>query len=179
MEGKRISEFNETEQYENLLKTVRDWTAETPGNWTRDHYGAELFKLVSAGFDSVTLKVLEEWVISADERQLRNVAALLRQANSNFVWDNSTFVINLLEKAQKFGNDCYRKVSSYLYELVLQGVRSGTPGQPFPQDIEQRDRSLELMKRLPVGSPAYKFYKTLYEEALAAIKRHSSDDIDD
>ena len=52
-----------------------------------------LFKLVSAGFDGVTLKILEEWVMSADERQLEAAAKLLHEANPSFVWENQQFVI--------------------------------------------------------------------------------------
>ncbi|MHB8279748.1 MAG: helix-turn-helix domain-containing protein [Candidatus Humimicrobiaceae bacterium] len=170
--------FHETSQYEQLLRTVRDWSTVKTGNWIRFHYSSDLFKLVSAGFDEVTLKVLEEWIMSANERQLEAAAALLSEANRTFVWEKQQFVIKILEQAQKFGNTCYKKVSSPLHASVLQGVKSGTPGQPFPEDIEQCDRSHELMQKLPIGSPAYNFYKALFEEAKAEIARHTIDDFE-
>ena len=54
---------------------------------------------------------------------------------------------------------------------AISGGRSGTVGEPYPQDIEQRDNSQELIERLALGSPPYKFYKSLYDHALWNIDR--------
>lgn len=173
--------FHETSQYEKILRTVRDWATENTPNWVRHHFGAELFKMVSAGFDDITIKVLEEWIMSANEQDLENAAALLREAENTFVWDHQEFIVNILERAHKFGDASYKRVSSFLHTSVFQGGRSGTPGQPFPEDIIQRDRSQEAISKLPVGTAAYKFYKMLYDEAIAEIKRHTygEDELDD
>lgn len=168
--------FYETAQYEDILRTVRNWVAEKTDNWISFHYRSNLFKLISAGFDRVTLKVLEEWVISSDQLELETAASLLSEAERTFIWDNQQYVINILERAQKFGSTCYKKVFSSLYASVIQGGRSRTPGQPFPENVEQRNRSQEIMLTLPVGSPAYKFYKTLYENAIANIARDTLED---
>lgn len=170
--------FHETVQYEQVLRTVRDWTTVKTGSWIRFHYGSDLFKLISAGFDDVTLKVLDEWIMSADEHQLTTAAALLSEAKNTFVWENQQFVINILEQAQKHGNACYKRVCSSLHTSVIQGGRSGIPGQPFPEDIEQRDRSYEAMSKLPLGSPAQRFFKMLYEAAKVEIERHTIEDIE-
>lgn len=173
--------FHETVQYEKILRTVRDWATEQTQNWVRHHFGAELFKMISTGFDDITLGVLEEWIMSASEQDLENAATLLREAENTFVWDHQDFVVNTLERAQKFGDTSYKRVSSSLHASVFQGGRSGTPGQPFPEDIIQRDRSQAAMLKLPIGSPAYRFYKMLYEEAIVEIKRHTygEDEFDD
>ena len=168
--------FYETNHYEQLLVTLRDWATKSTGSWIRSHYGAELFKLVSAGFGEATLKVLDEWIMSSDKRQLESAVSLLSEAPNSFVWERSEFVIRILEQAHKFGNASYERVCSSLYSSVIQGGRSGTPGQPFPEDITQRDRSLEMLSKLPIGSPAHKFYKTLYDEAITNIKRRTYDE---
>ncbi len=170
--------FSETPQYEQVLRQVRDWASQKTNSWIRSHYGADLFKSVSAGFDSSTLKVLEEWITSADQHQLESAASLLTEADNAFVWTHQEFVDNVLEAAQKFGNTCYRRVCSCFHSSLLHGVRSGTPGQPFPQDIEQRDKSFEIMSKLSPGSPAHKFYKNLHDEAKTEIERHTIEDFD-
>lgn len=171
--------FDETPQYEQVLRKARDWASQKTDSWIRSHYGADLFKSISAGFDSTTLKVLEEWIVSADQHQLESAASLLSEADNSFVWTHQDFVNNVLQAAQKFGDTCYRRVCSCFHSSLLHGVRSGTPGQPFPQDIEQRDRSFEIMSKLTPGSPAYKFYKNLHNEAKAEIERHTFEDLDD
>lgn len=170
--------FHETDQYEQSLRTVRNWATVETGNWIRFHYGADLFKLISAGFDSTTLKVLEEWIMSSNERQLEAAAALLGEAKKTFVWENQQFVVDILDQAQKYGSTCYNRVCSALHTSVIQGGKSGTPGQPFPEDLAQRDRSYEIMSKLPPGSPAQRFYKMLYEEAIIEIKRDTYDELD-
>lgn len=170
--------FHETTQYEQVLRKVRDWASEPTESWVRIHFGPDLFKLVSAGFDSTTLKILEEWLMSTDTKQIESAAALLSEAHRNFVWMNEDFVINLLERAYKVSSTCYRRVCSSLHTSLLQGVRSGTAGQPFPEDITQRDKSYEIMSKLTPGSPAYKFFKSLYEEAKIEIERNTIDEED-
>lgn len=170
--------FHETKQYEQILRIVRDWATATPENPIRFHYGADLFKSVSAGYDEVTLKVLEEWIDSANEHQLEAAAALLSEAGKVFVWDKKEFVINLLEKSQKYGDSCYKSVCSSLHSSVIAGGRSGTAGQPFPQDITQRDRSYQMMSEITPGSPAYRFYEMLYNSAKREIDLHTYDEED-
>jgi transcriptional regulator with XRE-family HTH domain len=170
--------FHETSQYEQILRTVRDWASVETGSWIRFNYGTDLFRLVSAGFDSVTLKVLEEWIMSADQQQLEIASAFLHEADNTFVWENTQFVIKILERAQKFGSTCYQHVCSSLYGSVIQGGKSGIPGQPFPEDVAQRDRSYILMTTLPLGSPAHRFFKMLYDGAKAEIDRSINRDLD-
>lgn len=175
--GPRL-QFSATKSYEKILRQVRDWASVETGNWMRSHYGADLFKMVSAGFDGATLNVLGEWINSNDTKKLESAAALLSEAPSGFVFAHPEYVVNVLEQAKKQGEACYKRVSSWLYGSAISGSRSGTPGQPFPQDIAQRDSSFDLMGKLPAGSPGYKFYKMLYEAAKANIERDTDEDLE-
>lgn len=169
---------SETKSYEELLRQIRDWTAVKTDNWIRPHYGADLFKMVSAGFDETTLKVLQEWIMSGDAGKLEAAASLLSEADPSFVFTNHEYVIDLLEQAKKQSESSYERVTSWLYGAAISGSRTGTPGQPFPRDIEQRDRSYGLMSQLPAGSPAHKFYKLLYDAAKANIERDTIEDFE-
>ncbi len=164
--------FHKTDQYEELLKDVRDWATIEKDGWMRFHYGSILFKMISSGFNEIALKVLGEWLFSTDESKLVAASTLIGEAPKNFVWEKQQFVIKVLDHAQKFGTKCYKRVSSSLYRSVQQGLKSGKAGQPFPADIEQRDKSSEMMRKLPPGSPEYRFYKALYEDAKSEIANH-------
>lgn len=170
--------FHETSQYEQILRAVRNWCFDKTGNWVFTYFGPRLFKMVSAGFDGTTLKILEEWILSADTHQLEAVAFLLREASPSFVWENQPFIVNLLNQAQRYGTTCYKRVSDSLYLTVVQGERHGPAGQPFPQDIELKERSYELMATLPIGSPAHRFYKLLFETAVKEISRRENEEFD-
>src|SRR5581483_11734992 len=131
--GLRISE---TKDYEDVLRSIRDWSATVTGSWVRAHYGADLFKMVSAGYDKATLNVLAEWINSGDIKKLEAAAALLSEAPNSFVFTHTDYVVATLEQANKLGKSCLDRVSSWLFGAAISGGRTGTPGQPFPQDIE-------------------------------------------
>ncbi len=168
----------ETEAYEKILRKVRDWGAEKTDSWIRSHYGASLFKMISSGFDRTTLKVLHEWIVSGDATKLEVAASFLHEAPHGFVFANHEFVIDLLNQAKKQSEECYENVCSSLYGSAISGSRHGTPGQPFPEDIAQRDNSHQLMMQLPTGSPAYKLYKALHESAKTSIQRSIDEDLE-
>lgn len=168
--------FSDTKAYEAMLRKVRNWAAVNTGNWMRAYYGANLFKMVSAGYDEATLEVLREWIVAGEVKKLEAAVELLREAPSDLVFTKSSYVAMTLEHARKHGKACFQRVSSLLFGLAMSGMRSGTPGQPFPRDIEQRDRSYELMVTLSPSSPAYGFYKTLHESAKANIERDTIED---
>lgn len=165
--------FYKSPLYEGMLRNVRDWAAQETGSWVRFYYGSELLKLVSAGFDDTTRRVLGEWILSSDERQMKVASTFLSKGGKNFVWNNEKYVADIIEDAHKLGPEFYKNVTRALYLSVVQGSKSGTAGEPFPEDIKQRDVSKERMDKLPVSSPLYRFYKMLFEEALSEIKRHN------
>lgn len=170
--------FRETAAYERILRRVRDWTNGNTESWHRRHYGPEIFKLVSTGFDEATLQVLDEWIMAPNQQQLETAAALLEEAGRSFVWQHPEFVASVLDRAQQFGDSCYQHVSASLHTAAIQGVHTRTPGQPSSDDIEVRDRAQQLMSALTPGSPAYRFYKALHGHATANIQRDTIDDDD-
>ncbi len=59
-----------------------------------------------------------------------------------------------MENADSMSPDCYSEVASAFHSAVMSGGKVGTPGEPFPQDIEQRDKSAQIAASLPPGSPS-------------------------
>jgi hypothetical protein len=57
------------------------------------------------------------------------------------------------------------------------GIRSGTPGEPFPETIEQRDKSRDIAKDLPAGSIEKRFYADIAKSADRDILRDIEDDL--
>ena len=57
-----------------------------------------------------------------------------------------------------------------MHGAVSSGAYSGTPGQPFPQDVEQRNRAHEVAGGLTPGSVEQKFYLALQQSAEERMK---------
>ena len=70
----------------------------------------------------------------------------------------------------RIGDDSYRSVSSSLAQCALSGTRSGTPGQPMPQDVAIKDQASAVAAQFSAGSPPYRFYNSLAGSAEGSIR---------
>ena len=98
------------------------------------------------------------------------MAYLLKDASAGFVFSHSDFISELLENAYRISDDCYLNVRSELHCCAVSGTRSGSPGQPMPQDVRLRDQAIEILKEFPAGSPTYQFYSSLIQHAENAMR---------
>ena len=123
------------------------------------------FKDISDGYCRAALDNLKPWIISGDRPKLEAAALLLRSAPADFLFEQKDFVIELLETANAFGEDCSRSVASDLFSCAVSGLREGHPGEPKNHDVDIRDRSNAALASLQTGSPAHKFYESLVRYA--------------
>jgi transcriptional regulator with XRE-family HTH domain len=159
-----------------LLRQVRDWIGSAPDSWQRQHYGPELFAAVASDYDAVVIDVLSEALNTGTPDAVNTVAAILREGPRALVWDNVDFVTKALSLAFEAGEEPGQRLSGALHGAVTSGVRSGTPGQPFAEDVEQQQRSLEVARSLIRGSIAERFYRSLAQAAQANMQWHADTD---
>ena len=154
---------------ETILREIRDTSLE-PGSSVK-YWIPQLFQEVSLDFESAaSLKVLNEWINSGNAVKIKSAARLVSDAQPAFVFKHVRFIANLLERAHAASLDCYQSVTSNLASSALSGTRSGTPGQPMPEDVAMRDQASAVMSQFDAGSPPYKFYDSLAKSAKASIK---------
>ena len=154
---------------ETILREIRDTSLE-PG-WSVAYWIPQLFREVSLDFESAaSLKVLNEWINSENAGRIQSAARLVSRAQPSFVFKHVEFIANLLERAHAASFDCYRSVASSLESSALSGTRSGTPGQPMPQDVATRDQASAVASQFDAGSPPYRFYASLAKSAKASIE---------
>lgn len=169
--------FGKHPQLPVLLRQIRDWMNEKPDSYYRAHDGADIFKLAAGGLGGkAVLAVLDEFVTSGEKNKVETVSDILRQASASFMWDNVDFVSRLLNSAAQHGEKCLRHVKSALYGAVISGSRSGTTGEPFPEDISQRDNAARIAASLTPGSIEEEFYRLLERQAVDNIRSHAEDD---
>ena len=154
---------------ERILRDIRDASVEhrrSVGYWI-----PQLFREVSSGFESASsLKVLDEWINSGSADRISSAAHLVSGARRDFVFKHVEFTSNLLERAYAANFGCYQSVSSSLTRSALSGTRSGTPGQPFPEDVAMKDHARAVAGKFDAGSPTDRFYASLAESAEASIR---------
>jgi ribosome-binding protein aMBF1 (putative translation factor) len=155
--------------YGDYLRRVLKWMAAETESWRRQHAGGELFALMARGFGEEALRVLREALSSGDVRQVKTVGYILRQAPRNILWEQVEFVTLALSIADNYGEEIIQQVAGGLHAAAFKGMAFGTPQQPFEKDIDQRDKSTEVLSQLQRGSLEEKFYRALAESAQRSI----------
>ncbi len=152
-----------------ILRDIRDTVLE-PGSLVK-WWVPKLFNEVSSGFDSCnSFMVLEEWINSGDVVKIEHAALLVSTAQPSFVFKNVPFTANLLERAHSAGHESYERVCGSLWSSSFSGTFSRTPGQPSQRHMTMKEKSLTLAAQFEIGSPTYKFYVSLAEDAEARME---------
>ena len=171
--------FRSQDDFPSILREVRDWIGEQQDSWPRRRVGAELFRLVADQlFDEQILDVLNEVLIDGSEEQIRTVGIILSKAPRTLLLENVEFVTRVLRAAERHGEECVRSVGGTLHSRVTTGTRQGTPGEPFPEDVMQRELAAEARSRLPKGSIEERFYRSLEQAAIESIRSQQERDAD-
>jgi hypothetical protein len=146
-----------------LLRQIRGWIAAKADSWHRQEMGAELFRTIAGPFDTSVVRVLDEGLSSGESDQVSAVAAILRKAPRDVVFNEVEFVRRALRAASRSGEIDVRRVAGALHTAASSGLRTGILGQPFELDVEQRDRAREIAAELPQGSVEHNFYQSMAE----------------
>ena len=160
--------------FPDLLRRVREWLAAAPDSPWRHYWGSRLFATVAGPFDAQTRQVIDEYLSEPDSNKIKTVRTMLSDAPRTLVWD-ADFVRRCLRAADMFGADDLAAVQSALYSAVFAGGRSAAIGEPFPQDVEQRDIATRLAARAVPGSVEEQFYKALSQSSQTWIDRATSE----
>ena len=165
-----VTGFNEVEDREGLVREVRDLALMDEG----DHlprWISRLFVAVSQGIDELGRSILQEWIDSESEDELRAVAALISEAHWRFCLDHHGFTAGLLRRAQEFGPELLDSCRGALLSSVNTRGGAGVVGQPMPQDLETRDRAQAIANGLRKGSVEREFYEHIAASAEGSISR--------
>lgn len=124
-------------------------------------HGPQIFAALAGLYDEPVLRLLAEAVTSGSRRHALAVGIVLGAGPRDFAWKHAKFVTEALRAAEMLGEDCVRAIVGGLHSAAMRGVRMGTPGQPYQEDIEQRDKATERAQALPHSSIEHQFYRSL------------------
>lgn len=154
-----------------LLRGVLDWALPDAGKYPFAHHLADLVEAVFGFRQPAFAAVVEEWSAGGRAEHFKLIASVLREAPASFVFDEVEFIRRILGAARALGRAVHRDLSSSLYAVAVSGVRSGTPGVPFPEDLRAKQQSEAILARLSKADPAYELYHALKMHAEHGIER--------
>lgn len=164
-----------TSNFLSVLHGILAWIADDIGSWSRRDSGADLFAAVATAYDSQVVDFLTNALAVGAKNIVLAVFAVLKEAHRTFIWDQPDFAITVLHVANQFGEDVLQGVVGALWSATISGIRSGTPGEPFPETIEQRDKSRAIANDLPYGSIEKQFYTNMAKSAERDVLRDGAD----
>ncbi|MFB6887721.1 hypothetical protein ACFCX4_00185 [Kitasatospora sp. NPDC056327] len=172
--------FKNSSRRTELLERLAHWfEQEREHPWRRELFGINLFRIVAGGtYNREVLDVLLKVFRSGDAARIKAIAPLLGGAHRELLWDEPDFVADVLRTAARHSNELYRRVGGRLMNAVMSGMKSTSPGEPFPQDVEVREKAAGVRATLTAGSPEDRFYSALEDSADAEIERAIREDLD-
>jgi hypothetical protein len=164
--------FREAREFSAILRRVVQWmTSRDHDDFQFNEQAGQLFEAMFGLLDERILGFVADWIDVAKPAELQSIGAIFSKASEAFVFEHRALVVRLLEKADRFGKEILRRMISALYCAAIQGMRSGVPGEPFPQDITMKEEAEKALKEIPRFSPAYDLYDAVRKHAEHAIAR--------
>jgi len=155
------------------LRGIQEWLeAGPPDSWKRQQAGGQLFAAVAQNFDHPDVMSFVEDTIAnlRDEASVRAVSSILRNMPRDLFLTNPSLVSRVLEAAAKVSEDAVGEVGGAMHGAVTSGSYTGSPGQPFPRDVQQRDQARAIASTLAPGSWTERFYRSLEKSAEERIR---------
>lgn len=162
--------FKESDIYVEIFKYVFDYVQSISDKTVLFRYRiGELFSGMFGAMDQASMSILLAAVEDGGPSTTVLVSHILSEADENFVFNNDDFVIRLLNKASSYGEDILNTAIDAFFRSVISGVRSGTPGEPFPRDLDIKSKAEKRLQYLSRFSPAYSLYAQLKSHAEQGI----------
>ena len=168
--------FRESPRVAEVLDRTWNWLKTPKDAEYYFHYNAaHLFEAMFPGIDSLVVTMMDSKLEGADVDDLERMALLVQNATPGFVFEHQAFVGRLLERCRATDRTVLERTLANLEISACSGVRGGTPGEPFPQDVQMEQNAEQAMKAVSRLSPAYQLYNAIRERARWSIRRQRSD----
>lgn len=159
-----------------LMRKVVQWMkANTGRKGLFTYYARGLFDAMFGPVDDEVIGFLRQWLQQAQREDVLLIAGIVREGGERIVFAFAPFVDELLARAKQVDQRTYELVRGELHAGTVSGARSGTAGQPFPQDLKMKADAERQLEALPTYSPAYSLYENILRHAEASIASQLAD----
>lgn len=164
--------FRESGYLRTAMRCVLDFARDAQERQTKHTSEInELFAVVVGHFDAEVRECLSEYLTRTDTHGVAAVSQVLSEASVDFVFCEVEFIEQLLRLAGRFGRKRREGVQFAVYHATTSGMKSGTPGKPFPQDVALKRSADDALARIRPGSPARRLFTWIRDHAQDEIKR--------
>jgi len=165
--GLSLSGLQQAPDYLELARAVRD-TTPTAESSAR-HWLPTLYHAVDPSLVAGRV-VFREWLSSGDPDKIIATATLLRGFDHSVVFHEHELIADIVAAAHRCGPECLENTKSELFAVAGSGVYSGTPGQPAPRHVKDRDDAMGLIDRYANNEPVRAFYAAVAAHAESSMR---------
>jgi transcriptional regulator with XRE-family HTH domain len=126
---------------------------------------ATFFEILCRPIDQVALASFETRLATGDATDVEIIGNTLREVDHDFIFRRQEFVSRFMARAQTFGPDVLERARNNLFGAAISGIKSGVPGQPFPRDVETRDKAEAVLRQISPLSPEFELYEGVKKTA--------------
>jgi transcriptional regulator with XRE-family HTH domain len=136
-----------------------------------EHHLGDVVVALFGPVDESFLTSLESWLEPATLQHFQVAAAVLREAGRDTMLARPEFTDRLLKSSHRAGEEAFETIRSALFNAMLSGGGSTSPGEPFPHDLAIKAFAENALAGRSRASPSYPFYEGLLRHANAMIER--------
>lgn len=165
-------------RFDRVLGQLLDWLRGADA--LQAHHKTPLVKAIVGNFDDPVVAVLRAWLQQhPDTESLAAASMALSEAERSIVWIQQALVVELLQSAEAFGEECQQTVASNLFKAAISNSGLGTTlGEQAAGEADLLAQAQQIMGELPIGSPTRRFYRELAEHSEHMMQWLSSSHFD-
>ena len=161
----------EVEAGPRLLREIFDCVLKGASDIQSARRVGEVVSGLCGKYDQALLDLLLDWMSSGTEIHAKLVARVLRESQPTLIYEHSKFIRDILNAAELVGEDALDEIRSAIAAATHSGVRGGTPGEPFPEDVRMEQHCEQMIASLSRAEPVFDLYEGLLKDARYAIAR--------
>lgn len=154
-----------------LMWDLLDWGVKEQNDVSSLRRMGDAISGLNGVYEQNFLDLLLAWMSSGEKAHASLVARVLRNSHHTLIFKYPKFIREIINAAEFIGDVALDEVRSAIAVAASTGMRSGTPGEPFPEDVRMEKYCKEMLATLSRSEPTYELYEGLLKDARYAIER--------
>jgi len=156
---------------QSLLLELLDWSVRESKKFSSSWRLGRAISGLCGKYDQSFLDLLLKWMSSGTQAHGTLVASVLQESQSTLLYEHPRFIRDILNAAESIGQEALDEIRSAIAAATHSGIRGGSPGEPFPEDLRMEQHCEQMLATLSRVDPAFDLYDGLLKDARYGIAR--------
>lgn len=154
-----------------LLRDFLDWALEKSSDISSARRVGDAVSGLCGEYNQALVDLLLDWMSSGTKAHAMLVARVLQESQPALIYEHSKFIRDIVNAAELIGEEALDEIRSAIAAATHSGIRGGTPGEPFQEDLRMEQHCEQILASLSRVEPTFDLYEGLLKDARYAIAR--------